>query len=1578
MNHDRARLTARPMWLSVSRTALVTALASCVLVLPSLAASDDTEVFFARAASSENRAANVLFMFDISGSMGDYDDSPYRRITRLKQAMVDILETSDGVNVGLGAFNGTFQGGAILHPATDPDADACPNADCDSITLRVAVRQSSDDAEQMPDGAVQIDQPHLEFGETAVGVAELEIPIGDVADDAVEFASGTLDLVGPDLPFFFRPGDGAASVGLRFPNVDLPKDANILDARVEFRTVGGVGNGGVSALIGIDTTSAIGGSPPFSDADGLRVTDRPRLVERLDWDDLPFQQNDDVTIETPDLSPLLSARIARADWTTGDAIALLFEAPNGQTLDADNRRAYRAVGNGTAPVLKIRYTARGPRENLVGLRFADLDVPRGATVTSAVVELIPVKNGDRTTEIVAKAHATGDAPTFEAVAGNIGSRPLGAASVTWTPPAWTEIEREVRTVDLAPIVQEIVSRGDWCGGNALALVLEGSGLRVARAFDGSGIWDAAAMSVTYDPKSVDFTDTCTRVRTVGSVGSGQDDGTETDGAVDLAATVLDVSGAGANGTMGLRFPNVDVPAGASISSAYLRFESAGGDDESAVFEIRVEPSADAAPFSNTTANLSARTVLADPLLWTVPISEAGERVFTTDIGPLIERVVDLPGWSANEAIAVTIQRAQGTGKRTFRAFESGAGGSPRLQIGYRRESATRGGSSVTLRTTGENMLDTVLGFRARGGTPLVDSFHESALYVLGRAVDFGRTRGDGSEEERSFRVSAPSTYSGGTLFKPPDCTDVDPNAVACVGERITGAAVYHAPVAGSCQANQIVLLSDGQATANNSKDRIRGMTGAAGCAARADQSEDCGVELAEWLYAGSEADGRSPVVTHTIGFNFTSDFLRDVATAGGGRFQEASSANELAGVFRTIIDEAADIDTSFVAPAATVSQFNRLANRDDVYLAMFRPALTTRWAGNLKRYELGKRLGGDEVEFLDALGAPVLDGTSGNIRNAAKSFWTDGPADGPDVAAGGAANELALPRTLYTYTDTALSAPVLLPFHEDTPLITATALGLEVTDVDGRDALLKWARGVDVDDLDGDGDTVEVRSQMGDPMHSTPFVLNYASSDPDGKSIVFVGTNEGFLHAIDTATGAETFGFIPPELMANLGRFRADAPGLERPYGLDGAITGWFDDADGDGVVDPGEGATVVVGMRRGGRNYYALDVTDPENPTVKWVIRGGLGDFTELGQSWSKPLVTTMLDRGTPRDVLVFGGGYDPVNDTRAERNGGSGLAADGAGVTTAADGMGRALFIVDATDGSLITKIAAPAFPDMEFSIPSDLNLVDIDRDGLADMIWVGDMGGQLWRFDIGDATTLALADSISGGVVGDFGSVGLRGNRRFFYPPDVALVKDDEGKVFLNVGIGSGWRSHPLDAEVEDRFYMLRMRDYLSAPKNEDGDIEYTRLVESSLYDVTDSTVRDDTSGRSTDGWYLTFPRSGEKVLGRAVTVNSQVLFTSYVPDAGASDDCSVSVGGGRFYALDAIYGGAVQNLEEGTEATDALEPEDRSRPLEAAGLPPPVSVFISGDALDEVQTPVGLEQPAEIDPGELLKRTYWAEQ
>lgn len=116
-------------------------------------------------------------------------------------------------------------------------------------------------------------------------------------------------------------------------------------------------------------------------------------------------------------------------------------------------------------------------------------------------------------------------------------------------------------------------------------------------------------------------------------------------------------------------------------------------------------------------------------------------------------------------------------------------------------------------------------------------------------------------------------------------------------------------------------------------------------------------------------------------------------------------------------------------------------------------------------------------------------------------------------------------RHLYVFNANGVITSSSNVLHEDNSSITVEDLGIEdETDAqDLRTTLLQWARGVDVKDSDGDGDTTDIRLQMGDPIHSQPVIVNYSETD----SAIFVATNHGMLHSIDAATGKKILPLCP-------------------------------------------------------------------------------------------------------------------------------------------------------------------------------------------------------------------------------------------------------------------------------------------------------------------------------------------------------------------------------------------------------------------------------------------------------------------
>ncbi len=724
-------------------------------------------------------------------------------------------------------------------------------------------------------------------------------------------------------------------------------------------------------------------------------------------------------------------------------------------------------------------------------------------------------------------------------------------------------------------------------------------------------------------------------------------------------------------------------------------------------------------------------------------------------------------------------------------------------------------------------------------------------------------------------------------------------------EKVWGSAPnYDSPIAYQCQSNHVILLTDGEPTRRGTRNyiasRVRPITGSSSYHDCADLSSTfggkipdngrCLPELTRYMAEYDQAPdlpGDQTVSTYTIGFRLSEnpsaqDFLELLARNGKGEYFDADTPGDLVNVFKRIIRDVTDSDVSFSAPSVSVDPDNRLATGKYVYRSVFTPSDKPAWRGDIIKTELSRNESGETVFSDVATFAGTLD---------------------------------AGDRKIYTYLGTGEDLKDLTDpanaFTTDNDKLTASALGVDESD---RDNLIQWVRGQDVKDENGDGSTTDQRGHMGDSLHTTPALVDYENGT---KQVLYVPTNDGLLHAFDISadTPSEIFAFIPPELLPNFKKLYANSNTETKVYGLDGNMAVWRS--------EDGEKTHLYLGMRRGGSNYYALDVSDPDNPEMLWTIEGGKGDFAELGQTWSTPQLTTVMadidGTLTETRALIFGGGYDTNQDSE-----------DASPRTD--DGSGRAIFIVDAKTGDKIWS-AGPGGSDSGFdydlalsnSIPSDVRIIDLDGNGLADRLYVGDTGGRIWRVDLDEGD---IGNS-SGYLLADFNDGTEAGNRRFYYAPSVALDRQRR----LMLAIGSGYRARPTETTTIDRFYVIEDRKAHSRPVTPPDVIR-----EDDLGNITS----DAALAVGKPGWYLELGE-GEKVLAESVVFNGKVVFSTYQPEFGTrSDACNLTGSTARAYLLALADGRALADLDSSTEGLE------RSRTLSSVEFIPssPYIVFSGG--------------------------------
>jgi type IV pilus assembly protein PilY1 len=412
------------------------------------------------------------------------------------------------------------------------------------------------------------------------------------------------------------------------------------------------------------------------------------------------------------------------------------------------------------------------------------------------------------------------------------------------------------------------------------------------------------------------------------------------------------------------------------------------------------------------------------------------------------------------------------------------------------------------------------------------------------------------------------------------------------------------------------------------------------------------------------------------------------------------------------------------------------------------------------------------------------------------------------------------------------------------------------------------------------------------------------------------------LHAFDDSDGSELWAFIPPNVLDKLQALHADV--IESF--VDGSPKAYLS-YDSSGQINK---AILIFGERRGGNHYYALDITDPLLPKYVWEMGPDIAVYAELGQTWSSPMIGKIACAACPggeKWVAFIGGGYDTNQDNDP---------------IIASDLKGRAIYVVNVLDGSLVWRYSCVENPEMAYSIPSDIQKVDTNGDGKIDRLYVGDMGGQIWRFDIGDSDAVA---NWTGKMIFKANSL-TSDKRKIFYPPDVTLEKDSGNYEMLFFGTGD--REHPKESTNINRLYAVKDKN------------PSTILTENDLVDVTQDLLQDpgaSETDKSTmlnalkikEGWYIKLDQNpGEKCLSSPVVYYGVVYYTSFAPNFGTqTDPCFVGEGTGRLYALNYKTGNAAFNLDDSLDGT--ISRSDRSAII-GTGIPSGVIItFIAGKAV-----------------------------
>lgn len=645
------------------------------------------------------------------------------------------------------------------------------------------------------------------------------------------------------------------------------------------------------------------------------------------------------------------------------------------------------------------------------------------------------------------------------------------------------------------------------------------------------------------------------------------------------------------------------------------------------------------------------------------------------------------------------------------------------------------------------------------------------------------------------------------------------------------------PLPESCNKNFVVLLTDGlPSTSKDGTTLTNPATALAGATSAATALKAAGVE--------------TYVIGFALPFGVDPATLNQVASAGGtvSAFN-ASDTVSLQGVFDTIFNDIFKKTSAF----GSVSQNSTAINTGSmVYQGRFD---STDWSGEL---------------------AAIKPDSHGNMTN----IWTSAEAGKIPSADS---------RKVFTLKPGVGGKPFKLYTDLDTNQLAALGsvnCSATLTGNDCAQARIDWLRG-DQSKEEGAKPTpgpLRKRNKIhGDVISSAPYYVKATNT-------VYVGANDGLLHAINALDGTELFSYLPNAVFSKL--YKLTQPSYSHDYFVDGEM------AVSTNFETPGK--NILVGsLGRGGKTLYALDVTAPasfDGSKVLWEYSD-----SDLGLVLGKPIIAKM---NNGKAAVIVGNGYN----SDSER------------------GM---LFIIDLETGTLLQKIDTKAGGTSATNGLASPRGWDSDGNGTLDYLYIGDLLGNLWKIDLTSATAsgwgtaygtaaaptpfFVAADS-DGNRQPITGMVGLGinarkgdpnfGKRYVFIGTGAYITTDDEsskkvqswyGLIDEGVAITTG------RTDLKERTIEIEIVVTVKDKNNND--------VETIPERAFSAASAGDMTGKK--GWYIDLKSPskgalGERMIGENKVFDQVLLATSMTPDASACGE-----GTGYLNAVDPFTGAALSD-------------------------------------------------------------------
>lgn len=566
----------------------------------------------------------------------------------------------------------------------------------------------------------------------------------------------------------------------------------------------------------------------------------------------------------------------------------------------------------------------------------------------------------------------------------------------------------------------------------------------------------------------------------------------------------------------------------------------------------------------------------------------------------------------------------------------------------------------------------------------------------------------------------------------------------------------------------------------------------------------------------------------------TVDDLWHAAVNSDGKYLSAKSPSELQAALKVVTD---GIDSKvYSGSPPAVSNSEPVAGDNYAFSTSFIPK---EWSGNLIARELSLDVGSfyaadkppvwcaDTVSVLDvSIATPCTGKLPARVAADTRVIKIN---DGSGNLINFKYSDMS--PTQKTYFEKAYLSTRLSQWSS----LTASQLTLLDNNKDSLVEYLRGQHGFEISNADADHQIYRTRNfALGDITDSNPVNVGtpdfeyvdagyaaYQSAMASRGKTVYVGANDGMLHAFNAANGEERWAFIPSALLPKLHKL-ADA---NYSTGHANFVNG--DPVVGDAVINGAWRTILVSGLAQGGRAYFALDITDPDAPSLLWEFDNT--DDSDLGFSYGQPVITKKSDGSW---VVLLTSGYN---------NGSAGrlYVLDAKG-----NGSGKAV---------VLSEIATSAPNDSGLAQISSL-AIDNQKNNTSHYAYGGDLLGNLWKFDI-DAGSVNLFATLAAGS-----------NQ----PITVAPVLASDRKLGTMVFVGTGKLLELTDVSTTDQQTLYGLWDDGSGtPLNPHGSSDFVQQVFTTDLNTKTRTVSNNPLTNDKKGWWIDLD------LGERQTVTGQLL-------------------------------------------------------------------------------------------------------